>query len=95
MAIMKEVAKEAGVSVATVSAVINSNSKINVSDNLRFKVKKAVEKLNYHPNGIARALSNNKTSFLAYVIPSISNDFFLGLLIILKRLLSIMDIPYI
>ncbi|HHT25909.1 MAG TPA: LacI family transcriptional regulator, partial [Firmicutes bacterium] len=54
MATIRQVAARAGVSVATVSAVITG--KRRVSEELRNKVQIAMEELNYHPNALARAL---------------------------------------
>ncbi|GAB6100460.1 substrate-binding domain-containing protein [Halanaerocella petrolearia] len=76
MATMKDVAKKAEVSVATVSAVINKDSEVNVSDELTKRVEQAVRELNYRPNRIARALSSQTTHTLAYIVPSVSNNFF-------------------
>lgn len=76
MPTIKDVAKRAGVSVATVSAVINSDSGVNVSDLRRRSVEKAIEELNYRPNRIAQALSKRQTRTIAYVVPTISNAFF-------------------
>lgn len=71
---IKDVAKCAGVSVATVSAVINKSR--FVSDELIEKVLKAITKLNYHPNRIARGLKTRKTLTIAYIIPDINNPIF-------------------
>lgn len=76
MATIKDVAKKAGVSVATVSAVINTDSKVNVSERLSKKVKDAISELNYRPNRIARALSKKENPMIAYVVPTIRNQFF-------------------
>jgi DNA-binding LacI/PurR family transcriptional regulator len=76
MATMKDVAKLAGVSVATVSAVINTDSGVNVSDKLTKRVEQAIEELNYRPNRIARALSRKETNTLAHLVPAIDNKFF-------------------
>ncbi len=76
MPTIKDVARRADVSVATVSAVINGDSDVNVSQELTEKVEQAVEELDYHPNQIARALSRKKTNTIAYIIPSVSNQFF-------------------
>ncbi|MFW6256721.1 MAG: LacI family DNA-binding transcriptional regulator [Bacillota bacterium] len=76
MATIKDVAEHADVSVATVSAVINQDSEVNVSEELTRRVEKAVKELNYRPNRIARALSRKKTNTIAYIIPSIGNQFF-------------------
>lgn len=71
---MKDVAVRAGVSVATVSAVINSSRP--VSDRLRKRVLSAIEELKYHPNHFARALSTNKSLTIGGLVPSIANPFF-------------------
>jgi len=76
MVTIKDVAKKAGVSVATVSAVINKDSEVNVSERLSKKVINAVSELNYRPNRIARALSKKENPMIAYVIPTIRNQFF-------------------
>ena len=85
MATIKDVAEKAEVSVATVSAVVNRDSDVNVSQELTRKVEQAVAELNYHPNRIARALSRKKTSTIAYIIPSISNQFFSDLTEIIEE----------
>ncbi|HQD17577.1 MAG: LacI family DNA-binding transcriptional regulator [Bacillota bacterium] len=76
MPTIRDVAKRAGVSVATVSAVINADSGVNVSEEKRRSVEKAIEELNYRPNRIAQALSKRQTKTIAYVVPTISNEFF-------------------
>ena len=76
MPTIKDVAKHAGVSVATVSAVINRDSGVKVSKELTERVEKAIKELNYRPNRIARALSRKETQTIAYVVPSVSNAFF-------------------
>jgi len=76
MVTIRDVAKKAGVSVATVSAVINKDSEVNVSDRLSKKVINAVSELNYRPNRIARALSKKENPMIAYVVPTIRNEFF-------------------
>lgn len=76
MATIKDVAKQAGVSVATVSAVINRDSGVKVSKKLTEQVEKAIKEMNYRPNRIARALSRKQTQTIAYVVPTVSNTFF-------------------
>lgn len=71
---IKDVAQSAGVSVATVSAVINKNRFVN--DELVGKVLKAIDKLNYYPNRIARGLKTQKSLTVAYIIPDINNPIF-------------------
>lgn len=76
MSTIRDVAKAAGVSVATVSAVLNSDSKVKVSKKLTKKVNQAIKELNYRPNLIARNLAKNDSRVIAYIVPSISNPFF-------------------
>ena len=71
---IKDVAQSAGVSVATVSAVINKSRFVN--DELIGKVLKAIDKLNYYPNRIARGLKTQKSLTVAYIIPDINNPIF-------------------
>lgn len=73
-AYIKEVAKRAGVSIATVSHVIN-NTRF-VSEGTRTKVEAALSELNYVPNNIARSLRTNKSKTVGLLIPDISNFFF-------------------
>lgn len=67
-------AKRAGVSVATVSAVINGSRP--VSDELRKRVQQAIAELDYRPNLVARALYTRRTQSLGLLVPSITNPFF-------------------
>ncbi|MEJ6951765.1 LacI family DNA-binding transcriptional regulator [Natronospora cellulosivora (SeqCode)] len=76
MATIRDVAKLAGVSVATVSAVINKKSGVKVSAKLTKKVESAIDELNYVPNRIARSLSKRENNTLGYIVPSITNQFF-------------------
>ena len=71
---IKDVAREAGVSIMTVSRVINN--KDYIADSTRKKVQAALDKLNYMPNISARNLVTKKTDFLGLVVPDISNPFF-------------------
>ncbi len=72
------IAKEAGVSIATVSRVINQSA--SVSEKSRQKVLAAVEKLNYVPNIAARNLSTSTSTSIGVVIPDVGNQFFMQLL---------------
>jgi LacI family transcriptional regulator len=74
MATIRDIAKKANVSVATVSAVVNSSA--YVSPPLKRRVTKALKQLDYLPNEIARSLRNKKTRSLGVVIPDITNPFF-------------------
>lgn len=69
-----DVASEAGVSMATVSRVVNGNP--NVKPSTRKKVLDAIERLGYRPNAVARGLASKKTTTVGVIIPDISNIFF-------------------
>ncbi|TXC90988.1 LacI family transcriptional regulator [Metabacillus litoralis] len=74
MSTIKQVAQEAGVSVATVSRVLNSNGYVN--EETRKKVLQTIEKLNYKPNAVARSLFKKQSKTIALIVPNISNPFF-------------------
>ena len=74
MVTVKDVAREARVSVGTVSKVLSKD--ITVKAALRDRVMTAVEQLGYRPNLAARALRTNKLNILGLVVPDISNPFF-------------------
>lgn len=69
-----DVAREAGVSMATVSRVVNGNK--NVKENTRKKVLEVIERLDYRPNAVARGLASKKTTTVGVVIPNIANAYF-------------------
>ncbi|HEV3420577.1 MAG TPA: LacI family DNA-binding transcriptional regulator [Candidatus Acidoferrum sp.] len=69
-----DVARESGVSVFTVSAVVNNKS--HVGKGLRERVEAAIRKLNYRPNLIARSLANQRTHTIGMIVPDIGNPFF-------------------
>jgi LacI family transcriptional regulator len=69
-----DVAREAGVSMATVSRVVNNNP--NVKPQTRKKVFEAIERLGYRPNAVARGLASKKTTTVGVVIPDIANAIF-------------------
>ncbi len=69
-----DVAREAGVSMATVSRVVNGNP--NVKPTTRKKVLEAIERLGYRPNAVARGLASKKTTTVGVIIPDISSIFF-------------------
>lgn len=72
---IKNVAQHAGVSISTVSRVINNPK--SVSEELRTRVKNAIEKLGYHPNQVARSLRTGSTKLIGFIIPDITNPAFL------------------
>ena len=62
-----EVAKASGVSLATVSRVINNQG--NVTEKTREKVKATIQRLGYKPSSLAQALATNKSTTIGVVIP--------------------------
>ena len=74
MATIKDVAKLAGVSVATVSRVINNSPK--ASETSRMAVCNAMEQLQYHPNANARALAQQSTETVGMIVSDVSDPFF-------------------
>ncbi len=73
MANIYDVAKEARVSVATVSAVVNGSA--YVSPPLKARVTQAIQKLSYQPNLVARSLAKQRTRTIGMVAPNIANPF--------------------
>ncbi|TQS75438.1 catabolite control protein A [Ornithinibacillus gellani] len=69
-----DVAREANVSMATVSRVVNGNP--NVKPATRKKVLATIERLGYRPNAVARGLASKKTTTVGAIIPDISSIFF-------------------
>lgn len=74
MATIKDVARLAGVSVATVSRVINHSPK--ASEASRLAVGEAMAQLNYHPNANARALAQQTTETIGLLVSDVSDPFF-------------------
>jgi LacI family transcriptional regulator len=74
MAGIKDVAAHAGVSVATVSRVLNDSPK--VSEETRLRVRAAMRALRYRPNAVARSLRTEATQTLGLIIGDILNPFF-------------------
>jgi len=71
---IKDIAREAGVAISTVSNVMNK--KRFVKKKTRDKVLKAIKKLNYRPNIIARGLRTKSTRAIGVIVPDIGNPFF-------------------
>lgn len=70
---MKDVAKEAGVALGTVSKVVNG---LPVGEKYRISVEKAIEKLNYKVNTYAKGLRGDKTYTIAVLVPNLINPYF-------------------
>ncbi len=74
MATLKDVARESGLTVGTVSRVLNNRGYI--SDKAREKVEKAMKKLNYRPNEVARSLSKSSTNTIGVIVPHVRHPYF-------------------
>ena len=74
MATIKDVARQAGVSVSTVSHVLNKTR--FVSEEGRERVEQAIRALGYVPSAVARSLKSNTTRTLGMLIPNCSNPYF-------------------
>ena len=72
-----DVAREANVSMATVSRVVNGNP--NVKPATRKKVLEVIDRLDYRQNAVARGLASKKTTTVGVIIPDVSNMFFASL----------------
>ncbi|MEX0721894.1 MAG: LacI family DNA-binding transcriptional regulator [Balneolaceae bacterium] len=73
-----DIAKKAGVSIATVSRVFNNSA--NVSEQARKKVLDVADAVGYHPHAFAQGLASKKTNTVMVVVPVISNYFFMEVL---------------
>jgi len=83
---IKDVARLAGVSVGTVSKVINKQG--NVREDFRLRVEAIIEKLNYTPSGLARSVKLNRSQIVGLIVPHILNSFYVQVIDMLERELS-------
>lgn len=74
MATLKDVAAKSGLTVTTVSRVLNNRGYI--SDSTREKVYEAMKELNYRPNEVARSLSKKTTNTIGVIVPHIRHPYF-------------------
>ncbi len=74
MKTIKDIAKELGVSVSTVSRALNNHP--DIKDETKQKVLEGIKKLNYTPNAIARSLIQKKSNMIGLMIPDITDPFF-------------------
>lgn len=84
-----DVAKEAGVSMATVSRVVNGNK--NVKKETSEKVQEVIERLNYRPNQIARGLASNRTTTIGVMIPNMTDFYYSTLALGIDDIASMYD----
>ncbi|EFH84016.1 LacI family DNA-binding transcriptional regulator [Ktedonobacter racemifer] len=77
MATIRDIAKETGLGVGTISRVLNSTG--YVSQETREKVMDAIKKLQYTPNGVARALAKKRTMIIGVVVHDLTNPFVPGI----------------
>lgn len=73
-ATIRDVARAVGASVSTISATLNGTD--YVSAGMRARINKAIERLQFRPNDLARSLRLQRTHTLAIVVPDISNSFY-------------------
>lgn len=71
---LKDVAAKAGVTVTTVSRVLNDHR--HISKKTKDKVYQAISELNYHPNEAARSLTKKHTNIIGVIVPTVKNPFF-------------------
>ncbi len=71
---IKDVASKAGVTIGTVSHVINGTA--HVTEKTRQKVNKAIKELHYKPNSMARGLRKRKSFMVGLLIPDITNEYY-------------------
>ncbi|QQO07516.1 LacI family DNA-binding transcriptional regulator [Breznakiella homolactica] len=74
MATLKDVAEKSGVTVTTVSRVLNNRGYI--SEKTKAKVYAAMKELNYQPNEVARAMTRKYTNIIGIIVPSLLHPFF-------------------
>lgn len=75
---LKDIAKKAKVTSATVSMVINN--KPNISEGTREKVLKIASELNYYPNAIARGLATKKANAIGVIVPNLASSYVVRIL---------------
>ncbi len=74
MSTIKDVASKAGVSIATVSRVLNNRGAI--SEATRKAVFQAMEELDYHPNEVARSLGKQRSKIIGLILPPLAHQFY-------------------
>lgn len=97
-ATLKDVAKRAGTTAATVSYVLNDSKDRYISEDMRKRVLKAAKELNYVKSNVASSLKGDKRKMIAVLVPQFSNQFFTKMILAIEEvadkygyLLSIYD----
>ncbi|MBW7453422.1 LacI family DNA-binding transcriptional regulator [Paenibacillus sepulcri] len=86
---IKDVARQAGVSVTTVSRVLNGER--YVKDDLKERVQRAIAELGYTPSHIARSLVLKKTNLIGVIVPDITSSFYSTILSTIEKTASLND----
>ena len=86
MANIKEVAKKAGVGIATVSRVINNSG--YVKKETRDRIERVIYEIGYVPNEIARSMTKQKTRIIAFIVPHSNHIFFSQLIYYVEKAVS-------
>ena len=90
MATLKDVAEASGLTVGTVSRVLNNRGYI--SPKTREKVYQVMKELNYQPNETARILAKQKSNIIGIVLPNVEHPYFARILGFRRALLSSVSI---
>lgn len=85
MAGIRDVAKEAGVAICTVSRLLNGTA--NVEPETRKKIEDAMKKLNYVPNELARGMFKGRSNSIAMLVPNIQHPWFSSLASEIEKIL--------
>lgn len=86
MPTLKDVAKLSGVTVTTISRMLNNRG--NVSPKTRAKIQAAMKELDYTPNELAQSLTKKKSNFIGLIVPSAKNVFFSSLIDSIEHFVS-------
>ncbi|MCF4101392.1 LacI family transcriptional regulator [Gillisia sp. M10.2A] len=73
---IKDIAQELGLSITTISFIINKKAKNRISDEVIQKVEAYIEKVGYKPNSAAQSLRTGKTKTIVFMVEDISDPFF-------------------
>ena len=80
---IKDIARYAGVSIGTVSKVINNQG--NVKEGLRLRVEAVIDKFSFRPSYLARGMKVQKTNTIGLIIPKITNSFYVQVIELIEK----------